>query len=169
MVLETQRAGFPATVYTREPLERNQRPPRGSRRSLAAEAATIERKSFLDRQLRPVDLDPRRRRRGRRARTLKGGAERECVRAKVDLGFVEGVVGVARAVALVDQDRLFLEGQRQRNWRVWRQLARAPRGEDGAPSGWASLWECRAAQSRQARAEEAQEASWGIAKGVITR
>ena len=41
----------------------------------------------------------------------------------------------------------------------------SPRGGGGAPSGWASLWECRAAQSRQARAEEAQGASWGTAKG----
>ena len=40
-----------------------------------------------------------------------------------------------------------------------------PRGGGGAPSGWASLWECRAAQSRQARPEEAQGASWGAAKG----
>ena len=40
-----------------------------------------------------------------------------------------------------------------------------PRGGGGAPSGWASLWEYRAAQSRQARAEEAQGASWGAAKG----
>ena len=38
------------------------------------------------------------------------------------------------------------------------------RGGDGAPSGWASLWECRAAQGRQARPEEAQGASWGAAK-----
>ena len=32
------------------------------------------------------------------------------------------------------------------------------------PSGGASLWECRAARSRQARAEEAQEPSCGTAK-----
>ena len=34
---------------------------------------------------------------------------------------------------------------------------------------WASLlpWECRAAQSHQARPEEAQEPSWGTAKGVL--
>ena len=35
-----------------------------------------------------------------------------------------------------------------------------------APSGLASSWECRAARSRQARPEEAQEPSWGTAKGV---
>ena len=35
----------------------------------------------------------------------------------------------------------------------------------GRPSGWASLWECRAARSRQARAEEARGASWGAAEG----
>ena len=45
----------------------------------------------------------------------------------------------------------------------------SPRGGGGAPSGWASLWEYRAAQSRQARAEEAQGASWGTAKaGTLT-
>ena len=45
----------------------------------------------------------------------------------------------------------------------------APRGGGGAPSGRASLWECRAAQSRQARPEEPQGASWGTAKeGTLT-
>ena len=35
--------------------------------------------------------------------------------------------------------------------------------------GLASSWECRAAQSRQARPEEAQELSWGAAKaGTLT-
>ena len=34
----------------------------------------------------------------------------------------------------------------------------------GRPVAWASLWECRAAQSRQARAKAAQGASWGTAK-----
>ena len=45
----------------------------------------------------------------------------------------------------------------------------SPRGGGGAPSGWASLWEYHAAQSRQARPEEPQEPqepSWGAAKGV---
>ena len=41
----------------------------------------------------------------------------------------------------------------------------ATRGGGGAPSGWASLWECRAAQSHQARPEEVQEPSWGTVKG----
>ena len=41
----------------------------------------------------------------------------------------------------------------------------SPRGGGWAPGGWASLWECRAAQSRQARAEEAQGASWRPAQG----
>ena len=40
------------------------------------------------------------------------------------------------------------------------------RGSGWAPSGSASPWECRAAQSRQARPEEAQEPSWGTAKGA---
>ena len=39
------------------------------------------------------------------------------------------------------------------------------RGSGWAPSGLASSWECRAVQSRQARPEEAQGASWGPAKG----
>ena len=40
------------------------------------------------------------------------------------------------------------------------------RGGGGAPSGWASQWEYRAAQSHQARPKEAQGASWGaLAKG----
>ena len=40
-------------------------------------------------------------------------------------------------------------------------------GGGRGPSGWASLWECRAAQSRQARPEEPQEPGWGAltAKG----
>ena len=41
------------------------------------------------------------------------------------------------------------------------------RGGGWGPSGWASLWEYRAAQSRQARPEEAQGASWGTAKGSL--
>ena len=46
----------------------------------------------------------------------------------------------------------------------------SPRGGGGAPSGWASLWECRAALSRQARPEEPQELSWGAAKaGTLTK
>ena len=39
----------------------------------------------------------------------------------------------------------------------------------GRPAGWTSLWECRAAQSRQAHPEEVQEPSWGAAKvGSLT-
>eukprot|EP00964_Phaeocystis_antarctica_P153135 scaffold121271_cov51-Phaeocystis_antarctica.AAC.2 len=38
------------------------------------------------------------------------------------------------------------------------------RGGGGAPGGPASSWECRAAQSRQVRPEEAHRASWGTAK-----
>eukprot|EP00964_Phaeocystis_antarctica_P013141 scaffold7206_cov57-Phaeocystis_antarctica.AAC.2 len=41
------------------------------------------------------------------------------------------------------------------------------RGSGWAPRGPASSWECRAAQSRQARPEEAQEPSWGTAKGAL--
>ena len=39
---------------------------------------------------------------------------------------------------------------------LWRQLARAPEAMAGWPGGRAAPWECRAARSRQARAEEAQ-------------
>eukprot|EP00964_Phaeocystis_antarctica_P039296 scaffold22481_cov49-Phaeocystis_antarctica.AAC.1 len=39
------------------------------------------------------------------------------------------------------------------------------RGSGWAPRGPASPWEYRAAQSRQARPEEAQEPSWGTGKG----
>ena len=39
------------------------------------------------------------------------------------------------------------------------------RGSGWVPSGLASYWECRTAQSHQARPEEAQEPSWGTAKG----
>ena len=38
-----------------------------------------------------------------------------------------------------------------------------------APSGQASSWECRAARSRQARPEEAQEPSWGTCQGPTLR
>ena len=41
----------------------------------------------------------------------------------------------------------------------------SPRGSGGVPPvAWASPWECRAAQSRQARPEEAWDPSWGAAK-----
>ena len=43
------------------------------------------------------------------------------------------------------------------------------RGSGWAPSGPASSWEYRAAQSRQARPEEAQEPSWDAAKGALWR
>ena len=43
------------------------------------------------------------------------------------------------------------------------------RGSGRAPGGPAFSWECRAAQSHQARPEEAQEPSWGTAKaGALT-
>ena len=62
-----------------------------------------------------------------------------------------------------------LYGQRQRNRQLWRRLARASssstRGSGWAPSGLTPLpWECRAAQSHQARSEEPQEPSSGATK-----
>ena len=41
------------------------------------------------------------------------------------------------------------------------------RGSGGEPSGWASAWECRAGQSRQARPEEAHEPSPGTDQGPL--
>eukprot|EP00964_Phaeocystis_antarctica_P048624 scaffold28150_cov60-Phaeocystis_antarctica.AAC.2 len=41
------------------------------------------------------------------------------------------------------------------------------RGSGWVSSGSASSWECRAAQSRLARTEEAQEPSWGAAKAAL--
>ena len=41
------------------------------------------------------------------------------------------------------------------------------RGSGWALSELASFWECRAAQSRQARPEEAQEPSWVTAKEAL--
>eukprot|EP00964_Phaeocystis_antarctica_P136022 scaffold100416_cov33-Phaeocystis_antarctica.AAC.1 len=41
------------------------------------------------------------------------------------------------------------------------------RGSGWVPSGLASSRECRAAQSRQAGPEEAQEPSWGTAKAAL--
>eukprot|EP00964_Phaeocystis_antarctica_P049091 scaffold28431_cov83-Phaeocystis_antarctica.AAC.1 len=43
------------------------------------------------------------------------------------------------------------------------------RGNGGAPIGAASFWECRAAQSRQARPEElgTGKPSWGTTKGAL--
>ena len=43
--------------------------------------------------------------------------------------------------------------------------APSTRGGGGVPSGPVSPWECRATLSHQARPEEAQEPSWGTAKG----
>ena len=46
-------------------------------------------------------------------------------------------------------------------------------GELEHPKQWlgaggpASSWECRTAQSRQGRSEEAKEPSWGTAKGPL--
>ena len=41
------------------------------------------------------------------------------------------------------------------------------RGGGWAANGPTSLWEWRAAQSHRARPEEAQEPSWGAAKGAL--
>ena len=53
------------------------------------------------------------------------------------------------------------------NQRLWRWLARRSRRWRGGWGQWRGLfpWECQAAQSRQARPEEAQQPSWGAAKG----
>ena len=55
-------------------------------------------------------------------------------------------------------------GQTRWKWAALEAAGSGSRGSGWAPSGPASSWECRAAQSRQARPEEAQEPSWGAAK-----
>ena len=57
-----------------------------------------------------------------------------------------------------------LQDRKPWNRRLWRAADPSSRGSGWAPSGPASPWECRAAQSRQARPEEAQEPSWSAAK-----
>ena len=47
-------------------------------------------------------------------------------------------------------------------WAALEAASSSTRGSGWALSGPASPWECRAAQSRQARLEEAQEPSWGM-------
>ena len=55
------------------------------------------------------------------------------------------------------------------SWAAVEAARSSTRGDGWVPSGWASLWECRAARGRQARAEEAQGARWGAAKaGTLT-
>ena len=69
-----------------------------------------------------------------------------------------------------------LEGARPKGSKAWKWAAleaaleaasSSIRGSGWAPSGPASCWECRAAQSRQARPAKAQEPSWGAAKGAL--
>ena len=68
-----------------------------------------------------------------------------------------------------NDEELFLDDQTQWNARLWRRLARATEAVAGIPVAWPLPWECRAAQSRQARPEEAQEPSWRAAKaGTLT-
>eukprot|EP00964_Phaeocystis_antarctica_P153047 scaffold121129_cov33-Phaeocystis_antarctica.AAC.1 len=50
-------------------------------------------------------------------------------------------------------------------WAALEAARSSTRGSGWALSGSASSWECRAAQSRQARPKEAQGPSWGAAKG----
>ena len=74
--------------------------------------------------------------------------------------------GVA-ALGQLDTENLAWVLKRRRNRRLWRWLARAPEAVAGRPVVRLSHWECCAAQSRQARAEEAQGPSWGSAKGGL--
>eukprot|EP00964_Phaeocystis_antarctica_P109282 scaffold73758_cov52-Phaeocystis_antarctica.AAC.3 len=60
-----------------------------------------------------------------------------------------------------------LSGQSRCNRRLRRRLARAPEAVAGRPVGRSLPWERRAGQSCQARPEEAQEPSWGTAKGAL--
>jgi hypothetical protein len=91
------------------------------------------------------------RRRGE-ARAVEVGGE------VAERGLVRGHDGRAR-----DVEELHLNAQRRWHRRLWRQLARAPEAVAGRPVGRpAPPWECRAAQSRQARPEEAQGPSWAL-------
>ena len=56
---------------------------------------------------------------------------------------------------------------RAMEWAALEAAGSSTRGSGWALSGPTSPWECRAAQSRQARPEEAQEPSWGNASGVV--
>ena len=52
-------------------------------------------------------------------------------------------------------------------WAALESASSSPSSSGLAPSGPASSRECRAAQRRQACPEEAQEPSWGTAKGAL--
>ena len=52
-------------------------------------------------------------------------------------------------------------------WPTLEAASSSPRGGGWAPSGWVSLSEYRAAQSRQARPEEAQGASWALPRRAL--
>ena len=83
------------------------------------------------------------------------------------MAFVLGSAGpnVVCMILCARSKRPWLDGQRRRNRRLWRRLARAAEAVAGEPSGPASAWECRAAQSRLVRPEEAPEPSWGSCQG----
>ena len=65
------------------------------------------------------------------------------------------------------EEGLDLNGQRRWNWRLLEAAGSSTRGNGWELSEPASPWEYRAAQSRQARLEEAQEPKWGAAKGPL--
>eukprot|EP00964_Phaeocystis_antarctica_P036641 scaffold20931_cov54-Phaeocystis_antarctica.AAC.5 len=52
-------------------------------------------------------------------------------------------------------------------WAAREAASSSTRGSGWAPGGWASPWECQAAQSRQARPEEAQEPGWSAAQAAL--
>ena len=65
---------------------------------------------------------------------------------------------------------LYLVGWARRQWnrRLWRRLTRATEALAGQPAGRPPPSGVHAAQSHQARAEEAQGASWGpLPKGAL--
>ena len=55
----------------------------------------------------------------------------------------------------------------EEKWAALKAVGSSIRGSGWALSGPDSSWECRAAQSRQARPEEAQEPSGGTTKGAL--
>ena len=60
-----------------------------------------------------------------------------------------------------------LSGQKAAKSATLEAASSSTRGSGWAPTGPASSWECRAAQSRQARPEEAQEPSSGTAQTAV--
>ena len=103
----------------------------------------------------------------RRAPTWRHASHQLCTRGRarsMRWRSAGGSVVVRRwrwSVAPKGSKRFQRRRDRRRDRRLWRRLARAAEAVAGRPVGWPLPWECRAAQGRQVRPEEAQEPSWG--------